>query len=148
LVNNSGEQQIETDPEGETSSGMSWLPLVVVALMVLLLFVQALHLVKKPTVPLGPPESMLVEQELFDEVDHTDVVVDMQEDFDLTSKESMNPLPESEVSGTQEPKWPPLVVENPIISDGFEWVEWPESSGQNYFRGVGTTDEWQTWPVE
>jgi hypothetical protein len=60
----------------------------------------------------------------------------------------MNPSPESEVSGAQEMKAPPLVVENPIISDGFEWVEWPEGSGQNYFRGVGTTDEWQTWPVE
>ena len=87
LVNNSGEQQIETAPEGDSASGMSWLPLVVVALMVLLLFVQALHLVKKPTVPSGPPESMLVEQELFDEVDHTDVVVDMQDDFDIASEE-------------------------------------------------------------
>ena len=148
LVNNSGEQQIETAPEGDSASGMSWLPLVVVALMVLLLFVQALHLVKKPTVPSGPPESMLVEQELFDEVDHTDVVVDMQDDFDIASEEVMNTLPESEVSSTQGLKGPPLVVENPIISDGFEWVEWPESSGQNYFRGVGTTDEWKTWPVE
>ena len=127
---------------------MTWLPLVVVALMVLLLFVQALHLVKKPMVPAGPPESMLVEQELFDEVDHTGVVVDEQEDFEIETERRVNSLPESEVSGTQEVKGPPLVVENPVISDGFEWVEWPESSGQNYFREVGTTDEWKTWPVE
>ena len=148
LVNNSGEQQVETTPEGETSTGLTWLPLVVVALMVLLLFVQALHLVKKPMVPAGPPESMLVEQELFDEVDHTGVVVDEQEDFEIETERRVNSLPESEVSGTQEVKGPPLVVENPVISDGFEWVEWPESSGQNYFREVGTTDEWKTWPVE
>ena len=41
-----------------------------------------------------------------------------------------------------------LIVENPIISDGFEWVEWPDGSGQNHFREVGSTDEWKSWPIE
>jgi hypothetical protein len=148
LVNNSGEQQVETTPEGDTSSGLSWLPLVVVVLMVLLLCIQALHLVKKPALPPGPPESMLVEQELFDEVDHTDVVIDAKDDFNTVVEDDPILSPERKDLDHPQEEGPPLIVEKPIISDGFEWVEWPEGSGQNHFREVGSTDEWKAWPVE
>jgi len=91
---------------------------------------------------------MLAEQELFDEVDHTGVVSDEQEDFDTVVQDEVTETPETKELDQSQEEGPPLIVENPIISDGFEWVEWPDGSGQNYFREVGSTDEWKSWPIE
>ena len=127
----------------ESLTEMSWIPIVVVVLMIMLLFIQALHLVKKPVMPSGPPESMLAEQSLFEAVDFTD---DITEGGDEINNEPP-PTTEFEINESLNIK-PPLVIENSTISDGFEWVEWPEGSGQNYFRAAGTQDEWQPWPIE
>ncbi len=139
------EPQANPNSESESLIEMSWVPLIVIILMVLLLFVQALQLVKKPLTPAGPPESMLAEQEMFDDVDYTTKVMQSSDDFSITEEE---PLSSDNILSTPESTTPPKVVENPTISDGFEWVEWPEGSGQNHFRAEGTQDDWQPWPVE
>ncbi len=121
--------------------------------MVLLLFVQALHLVKKPAIPDGPPENMLVEQTLFGEVDHTNEVADLEieeeveHEMDYREMEEETIIEEQIIDPTNSDS-PPLVVENPVIADGFEWIEWPTGSGQNYFRAESSEEEWKRWPVE
>ncbi|HJL59496.1 MAG TPA: hypothetical protein QF621_04005, partial [Candidatus Thalassarchaeaceae archaeon] len=127
----------------ESLTEMSWIPIVVVVLMILLLFIQALHLVKKPVIPSGPPESMLAEQSLFEAVDFTN---DITEGGDEINNEPPSTTG-FEINDSPNIK-PPLVVKKSTISDGFEWIEWPEGSGQNYFRAEGTQDEWQPWPIE
>ena len=137
-------------PETDTESliGMSWVPLVVVILMVLLLFIQALQLVKKPPIPAGPPESMLAEQKMFDDLDHTSEVMHSSDNFSLPEEERDVPLEVDDEQIEIESASPPKVVENATISDGFEWIEWPEGSGQNHFRPEGTQDDWQSWPIQ
>ena len=148
---NEANQQNETiddttnnlNTNAESLTEMSWIPIVVVVLMILLLFIQALHLVKKPVIPSGPPESMLAEQSLFEAVDFTN---DITEGGDEINNEPPSTTG-FEINDSPNIK-PPLVVEKSTISDGFEWIEWPEGSGQNYFRAEGTQDEWQPWPIE
>ncbi len=139
-----------TDPIAEEESllGTSWIPLIVVILMVLLLFIQALQLVKKPVMPSGPPESLLAEQSVFDDVDHTSEVINSDADFVAPEGAKEELVDDSHLLVTTEATSPPLAVDNLTISDGFEWVEWPEGSGQNHFRAEGSQDEWQQWPIE
>ncbi len=127
----------------ESLTEMSWIPIVVVILMIMLLFIQALHLVKKPIMPAGPPESMLAEQSLFEAVDFT---ADITEKGEEIISESVSTI-DAENDNTHSTS-PPAAVDNLTISDGFEWVEWPEGSGQNHFRAEGSQDEWQQWPIE
>jgi len=129
----------------ESLIGMSWVPLIVVILMVLLLFIQALQLVKKPVMPSGPPESMLAEQSVFDDVDYTSEVSNSTDDFVIAEDSVVENEPQLI---TMEASTPPANPENLTISDGFEWIEWPEGSGKNHFRAEGTQDEWQEWPIE
>jgi len=138
----------EVATEEEPLMGMSWVPLIVVILMVLLLFIQALQLVKKPVMPSGPPESLLAEQSVFDDVDHTSEVISSGNDFVAAEPKKEKSVIADHQSITTEAISPPLVVENPTISDGFEWIEWPEGSGKNHFRAEGTQDGWQSWPIE
>ena len=140
------EPQVNPTSETESIIEMSWVPLIVIILMVLLLFVQALQLVKKPLTPAGPPESMLAEQKMFDDVDYTTDIMKSSDDFSITKEEE--PLSSDNVLSTPESTTPPKVVESSTISDGFEWIEWPEGSGQNHFRAEGTQDDWQPWPIE
>jgi len=142
------EPLIESDADTESLIGMSWVPLIVVILMVLLLFIQALQLVKKPPMPVGPPESMLAEQKMFDELDHTSEVIHSSDDFVIPEEEIEQPLEIENEPPITESLTPPKVIDSTTISDGFEWIEWPEGSGQNHFRAEGTQEEWQSWPVE
>ena len=43
---------------------------------------------------------------------------------------------------------PPINIENTIQKEGFEWVEWPTGSGQNFYRPEKAGGEWRKWPVE
>lgn len=132
----------------ESLAGMSWVPLIVVILMVLLLFIQALQLVKKPMVPSGPPESMLAEQSVFDEIDYSSDVLESSNDFIAAEDEVKESIVETPQPVVAEAISPPMNPENPTISDGFEWIEWPEGSGKNYFRTEDTQDDWIPWPIE
>jgi hypothetical protein len=89
---------------------------------------------------------MLAEQKMFDDVDYTTEVMKSSDDFSITKEEE--PLSSDNVQSTPESTTPPKVVESSTISDGFEWIEWPEGSGQNHFRAEGTQDDWQPWPIE
>ena len=62
-------------------------------------------------------------------------------DFSLPEPEPEPPVKTDIDELETEPTSPPNVVDNVTISDGFEWVEWPEGSGQNHFRPEGTQEE-------
>jgi len=40
---------------------------------------------------------------------------------------------------------PPLDATGVIKADGYEWYEWPESSGSWWYRTAYTQDQWQYW---
>jgi ferredoxin len=152
LVNGTASDDSLPQSDLEEQGGMTWEPLAVMALMVLLLFINALHLVKKPSIPSGPPDSMTQHHSEFDGIDHTTevLIAESESSPDEQSAEEFVDEPEqASIENPEEPPTdPPLVVDDPVISDGFEWLEWPEGSGQNHFRPEGTNDEWQRWPVE
>jgi hypothetical protein len=86
---------------------------------------------------------MLAEQSLFEAVDFTDDITEEGDEI-ISKQSSIIDVENDSVHSSS----PPAVVDNLTISDGFEWVEWPEGSGQNHFRAEGTHDEWQPWPIE
>ena len=40
---------------------------------------------------------------------------------------------------------PPLNALGIQKGDGYEWYEWPESSGDWWYRTANTQDQWQHW---
>ena len=156
IVNGTDSEDSLTQSDAEATGGMTWEPFAVLALMVLLLFINALHLVKKPAVPTELPDGMTRHDSEFDEIDHTTEVLIAESESSPDAQSAEEPAEdisdvseqESTEASEEPPTPPPLVIEDPIISDGFEWLEWPEGSGQNHFRPEGTNDEWQRWPIE
>ena len=109
-----------------------------------------MHLLKKPPIPSGPPDEMLLMSSNMDEVfDQTDQVMDEHPSEPETDSDSNQytpePQPEPVVDGEDSP---PMEIENTTKKEGFEWVEWPTGSGQNFYRPENTGGEWRKWPVE
>ncbi|MDG1526008.1 MAG: hypothetical protein P8Q90_08080, partial [Candidatus Thalassarchaeaceae archaeon] len=134
--------------EPETEGALTWEPIAVIAMMVLLLLINFMHLVKKPPIPSGPPDEMLLMASDMDEAfDQTDqVIMDDSvepEPNDVSTQHIAEPEPVEESGGE-----PPLEIENTTKKEGFEWVEWPSGSGQNFYRPENTGGEWRKWPVE
>ena len=135
-----------TEPEAEGT--LTWEPIAVIAMMVLLLLINFMHLVKKPPIPSGPPEEMLLmNSEMDDAFDQTDQIMmndSLEIESDVVSTQQVSE-PEPVVETSDEP---PLEIENTTKKEGFEWVEWPAGSGQNFYRPENTGGEWRKWPVE
>ena len=135
-------------PEPSTKGSLTWEPITAIAIMVLLLLINFMHLVKKPAVPTAPPEEMLLMSSGMDSVfDQTDSVLEnkpsISEPIEDTGPPQIETLGAEPVQDT-----PPLEIENTIQKEGFEWVEWPTGSGQNFYRPEKTGGEWRKWPVE
>ena len=135
-------------PEPSTEGSLTWEPITVIAIMVLLLLINFMHLVKKPAIPKAPPEEMLMMSSGMDSVfDQTDKVLENNPIIsDPIEEEKQSQI---EIQGTEAvQETPPINIENTIQKEGFEWVEWPTGSGQSFYRPENTGGEWRKWPVE
>ena len=91
---------------------------------------------------------MLLMTDEMDEVfDQTDKVL-MEESPEPEPDEGSNILTPEPEAGTATGDSPPTEIENTTKKEGFEWVEWPQGSGQNFYRPESTGGEWRKWPVE
>ena len=135
-------------PEPSTEGSLTWEPITAIAIMVLLLLINFMHLVKKPAIPTAPPEEMLLMSSGMDSVfDQTDNVLENETSIAEPIEDAGSP--QIETPGAEAVQdTPPLEIENTIQKEGFEWVEWPAGSGQNFYRPEKTGGEWRKWPVE
>ena len=135
-------------PEPSTEGSLTWEPITVIAIMVLLLLINFMHLVKKPAVPTSPPEEMLLMSSGMDSVfDQTDNVLENEPSISEPIEDASSS--QIEAPGAEvEQDTPPINIENTIQKEGFEWVEWPTGSGQNFYRPEKAGGEWRKWPVE
>ena len=73
----------------------------------------------------------------------------------LSRRKNRDEMPSISWSGA-EPMGPPQMQEIGLVSpplnalgiqkgDGYEWLEWPESSGEWWYRTAHTQDQWQHW---
>ena len=49
-----------------------------------------------------------------------------------------------DVDSTGFPSLPPINLKGED-KDGYEWIEWPENSGRNWYRVTETDSEWKKW---
>ncbi|MAR61607.1 MAG: hypothetical protein CMA40_03415, partial [Euryarchaeota archaeon] len=135
-------------PEPSTKGSLTWEPITAIAIMVLLLLINFMHLVKKPAVPTAPPEEMLLMSSGMDSVfDQTDNVLENEPSISEPIEDVGSPQIETQGAEPVQDT-PPLEIENTIQKEGFEWVEWPTGSGQNFYRPEKSGGEWRKWPVE
>jgi len=111
-----------------------------------LLLINFMHLLKKPPIPTSPPEEMLLMSTQMDEA------FDQADDVMNSSTSISESIPETKEynveTGAELGDTPPDKIENTIKKEGFEWVEWPAGSGQNFYRSEKSGGEWLKWPVE
>ena len=81
-----------------------------------------------------------------------DEAFDQADEVMSSSTAMADPIPESKEynveTGAELGDTPPEQIENTIKKEGFEWVEWPAGSGQNFYRSEKSGGEWLKWPVE
>ena len=142
------EENFEIPSKPDTEGALTWEPIAVIAMMVLLLLINFMHLVKKTPIPSGPPEEMLLMTSEMDAAfDQTDQVM-IDESLEPEPSDDSNQHTTELDSVKESGDGPPLEIENTTKKEGFEWVEWPSGSGQNFYRPENTGGEWRKWPVE
>ncbi len=71
-------------------------------------------------------------------------------DFELSdNNDSIMPIeePSAEENSTEEAETedkPPIFV-NGTPNEGYEWIKWPEGSGQDWYREIDSNGEWMKW---
>ena len=139
---------MELPSEPASDGTLTWEPIAVIAMMVLLLLINFMHLVKKTPIPSGPPEEMLLMTSEMDAAfDQTDQVM-IDESLEPEPSDDSNQHTTELDSVKESGDGPPLEIENTTKKEGFEWVEWPSGSGQNFYRPEKADGEWRKWPVE
>ncbi|HIF05288.1 MAG TPA: hypothetical protein EYQ80_07930 [Candidatus Poseidoniales archaeon] len=142
------EESADVPSESASDGALTWEPIAVISMMVLLLLINLMHLLKRTPIPSGPPESMLLMTDEMDQVfDQSDEMsADAPSEIER-EEDGENDVPPPEEKPTEE-ETPPTDIGNTTKSEGFEWVEWPAGSGQSYYRPENSGGEWRMWPVE
>ena len=137
------------EPEDSSAERtLTWEPITAIAIMIILVLINFMHLVKKPAIPTAPPAEMLMtSDEMESAFDQTEDVLESEPSISEPTEDANQPQFEIKTVDVAE-EFPPAQVENTVSKEGFEWVEWPVGSGQNFYRPENTDGAWQKWPIE
>ena len=174
IVDNASENQDMngeiTDPDDSLSSenddtSINFIEIAVVLLLVAILLVQLMATKPKSNIiqnSIGGGYQEMAQEE-FDQI---------QEDFDTKSYDEFSPVQQSEdhlnptlddsmevnveekttestnepsLEESQEKNLPDEGLEGNVDENGYEWLEYPENSGKNYYRIKGESNQWVEW---
>ena len=83
---------------------------------------------------------------------HMDLFQTKSHDFDFElsdNNDSIMPIeePSAEENPTEkaEPEDRPPIFVNGTPNEGYEWIKWPEGSGQDWYREIDSNAEWMKW---
>jgi uncharacterized Fe-S cluster protein YjdI len=141
--------------------GFDWIGLSIASILFLILLMQMLSLVGRRRDRRERTNSFdqsshideMYESEMVDgdalqvmemDIAGTHSESELEQEFEESiqiSQLSPEALPENDAG-------PPLNVDGFSDGQGFEWLEWPEGSGHNHYRKVGSGEEWVLWPED